>query len=373
MNAIEIVPVMNRRTLREFIMLPGLLHKYHKNWVPPVYRDEWHYFNRKRNPAYRYCDTVQALAYDSGNLAGRIMGVVNYRYNQAAKTKTARFCLFECTHDQKIAHKLFRFIEEWALSKGMSGIVGPFGMYYHDPIGYMVEGFAHIPAISTYYNFEYIDAIIRGEGYAVFKDLAVYKIMIPDRIPAIYEKILVRVKNNHHIKLADCRSRRDLKPYILPVLSLMNETYADIYGYSQLDKEELELLAKQYLPLLNPDLVKIAEYSGEVIGFLIAMLNISKGLIASKGHLFPFGIFKILKAAGMSRQLDLLIGAIKPKYQGIGVDVLMGLDMIETGRRKGFEFMDSHLEMETNLKVRAEMEKVGGQQYKKYRIYEKLF
>lgn len=35
------------------------------------------------------------------------------------------------------------------------------------------------------------------------------------------------------------------------------------------------------------------------------------------------------------------------------------------------EFMDTHHEMETNLRVRAEMERMGGKIYKKYRVYQK--
>jgi len=33
--------------------------------------------------------------------------------------------------------------------------------------------------------------------------------------------------------------------------------------------------------------------------------------------------------------------------------------------------MDTHHEMETNVKVRAEMERAGGKIYKKYRVFQK--
>ena len=371
MNNPVIKPVDNRKTLKQFILLPQLLHMGHVNWVPPVYRDEWRYHNNKKNLAFRYCETIRVLAYIDGKPAGRIMGVINHRHNQTKNTLTARFCLFECINNQIIAGSLFHYIEEWALKKGMNEIIGPFGMNYHDPIGYLIEGYENIPAVATNYNFEYIDALVRNEGYRAENELTVYKIIIPDALPAIYEKLISRISGKSEIKLAGLHRRKDLKPYILPVLQLMNETYSDIYGYSELDREEMASLARQYMLFLDPDLVKIAEYHGKVIGFLLAMPNISKGLIASGGHLFPCGIFKIMHAARKSRQLDLLLGAIKKKFQGRGVDVLMGIDMFETAKRKGFDFMDSHLEMESNLKVRAEMEKAGGHPYKKYRLYKK--
>lgn len=371
METIEIIPVKNHAMLREFIMLPKRLHAGHLNWIPPVYRDEWNYHNSGRNPALGYCETMPLLAYKDRTVAGRIMGVINHRYNEEKRVKTARFCLFESVNNQLIAHQLFQYTEHWAIQKGMNEIIGPFGLYYHDPIGFMVEGFEQIPALTTYSNFSFINQLVENEGYSIDKELKVYKIIIRQGIPEIYRKLRAKVAGNSNVRLVEFKHRSDMDHYIYPVLKLMNEAYAEIYGYSQLDEGEMFLLAKQYLKLLDPDLVKIVLYQEEVAGFIIAMPNISKGLIASKGYLYPFGIFSILAAARKSKQLDLLIGAIKKKYQGLGIDVLLGIAMFETAHKRGFEFMDSHLEMESNVKIRAEMEKVGGEVYKRYRLYKK--
>jgi len=53
------------------------------------------------------------------------------------------------------------------------------------------------------------------------------------------------------------------------------------------------------------------------------------------------------------------------------LDVLMGIKMLESAKELGFEVIDSHHEMETNVRVRAEMERMGGQVYKKFRVYKK--
>lgn len=53
------------------------------------------------------------------------------------------------------------------------------------------------------------------------------------------------------------------------------------------------------------------------------------------------------------------------------MDVLMGTAMMRSARNAGFTHMDSHHEMETNVKVRAEMERLGGELYKRYRIFQK--
>ena len=162
-----------------------------------------------------------------------------------------------------------------------------------------------------------------------------------------------------------------MRAIVLPLLQLLNECYIDVDGYSQLDEQEMQALAKQYLHILDPKYIKLAKVDNELAGFMIAMPNISPGIRAAKGRLFPYGIFKILRAMKISKQLDLLLGGIKKKYQGIGIDVLMGYDMLITAKREKFDLIDSHLEMELNYKVRAEMEKLGGTVYKKYRLFQK--
>jgi hypothetical protein len=371
MNEFEIKTVENRKQLREFIKLPYMLHKDHSNWLPPMFRDEWNYFDPQRNLAFSYCDTTLALAYRGHSLVGRIMGINNRRYNSARNEKTARFSHFECTDDPEIAHGLFRFVEDWAAGKGLNRLIGPFGMNYHDPMGFIIEGFDHIPAVSTYSNFEYIIPLVEYEGYSREQDLVVYKIPVMDKVPDFYFRIHQKALSNPHIRKVGFRYRRDLHKYIIPVLKLMNETFAPILGFSELDETEMERLAGHYLPILNPRFVKVIEYDGEVAGFMIGMPNISKGIRAAGGRLFPIGFIRIIRAQNRSRQLDLLIGGIHEKYRGIGIDVLMGMDMIGTARESGFEFIDSHLELESNVKVRAEMEKLGGGIYKRYRIYQK--
>jgi predicted GNAT family acetyltransferase len=69
--------------------------------------------------------------------------------------------------------------------------------------------------------------------------------------------------------------------------------------------------------------------------------------------------------------LNLLLGGIKKEYRGKGLDVIMGVKMLETARKHGLEYIDSHLELETNTMVRKEMERMNGKVYKRFRVYRK--
>jgi len=45
--------------------------------------------------------------------------------------------------------------------------------------------------------------------------------------------------------------------------------------------------------------------------------------------------------------------------------------MIASALKAGFKIIDTHHEMEANVKVRAEMERMGGVVYKIFRVYQK--
>lgn len=371
--AVEIKGVRTRKDLKTFIYLPARLHAGHANWVPPIYMDDWKFFDATKNKAFGYCDTLLLLAFDGGACVGRVMGIINTRYNEHRNEKTARFGFLETTEDQAVVHALLSRVEEWARSKGMARIVGPYGFSDQDPEGFLVEGFDHRATIATYYNFEWLPQLVENEGYVKDIDYFVYKIDVPKEMPEFYKKIYERAEKRGTFEIIEFTSKRQLKSWIRPILSLMNETYMqnNIYGYAPLSEKEMDDLAKRYMPVLNPRFIKVVAKGGEPAAFVIGMPDMSEGMQKAGGKLLPFGFIHILRSAKRTKQLDLLLGAIKEKYRGMGLDVLMGVKMIQSALEAGYEFMDTHHEMEANVKVRAEMERMGGKIYKKFRVYQK--
>lgn len=369
--SVEIKEVTNRKELKNFLYLPVKIHQNHASWVPPIYFNEWRYFNQRKNIAFLYSDSVLALAYMNGKTVGRIMGIINNRYNEYKQEKNARFGYLECWDNQKIAHELLSYVENWARVRGLIKIVGPMGFNNQDPEGFLIQGFEYKPTISTYFNYEYINRLLVNEKYSKEVDYVVYKVDIPKEMPEFYSKIYERVINREEYKIKEFTKRKQIKPYIIPILELMNECFTDLYGFQPLDKIEMNDLAKRYLPILDPKFIKIVTKDNQIIGFNIAMPNLSDGIRRAKGRLFPFGLFFILWSAKRTKQLDSLMGGIKKEYRGRGVDVLIGYKTIESAQKAGFKFADSHHELEDNMKVRAEMERLGGKVYKRFRIYKK--
>lgn len=370
---IQIREVETRKDLKKFIYLPEKIHAGHETWVPPIYMDEWTYFNPDKNKAFSYCDTVLRLAFRNGEAVGRIMGIINSRYNECRNEKTARFGCLETWEDQDVVRALLNSIEDWAREKGMTRVVGPYGFSDQDPEGFLIDNFTTRATIATYHNYEWMPRFVEAAGYTKDIDYFVYKIDVPEEIPEFYRKIHERVKKRGNFEIIEFPKKKELKPWVKPILTLMNECYtgADIYGYSPLDEKEMEDLAKRYWPILDPRFIKAVTKNDELVGFIIGIPDMTEGIQKARGHLFPFGLLKILRAAKKTKQLDLLLAAIKEPYRGKGLDVLMGVSMIISAHKAGMEIVDTHHEMESNMRVRAEMERMGGEIYKRFRVFKK--
>jgi hypothetical protein len=370
---VKIVEVTSQKLLRTFINLPAQVHVNHPNWVPPIYLDDRGFFDKNKNKSFIYCDTILAVAFINDAPVGRIMGIINHRYNEASGDNDARFCFMETWNDPIVFHALMAFIENWARMKNCENLVGPLGFSDKDPQGFLIEGFNEPVVLATNCNFSYMPELLVQEGYMKKVDCVVYKIPVPDDIPDFYKAIYNRALVNNHIKVLEFTSRKKIKPLIRPVLTLLNETFTDIYAFDPFEEHEMDDFANRYLLLLDPKFIKIiTDLQDNVISFIIAMPDISKGIIACKGHLIPFGIFQIISARKKARQLNLLLGGVKKEYRGKGLDVIMGVKMLETAHKHGLQYIDSHLELETNLLVRKEMERMGGEVYKRFRVFTKV-
>jgi hypothetical protein len=220
-------------------------------------------------------------------------------------------------------------------------------------------------------NSPYMPSLIESEGYVKKVDLVNYLGKIPEVFPPIYDKVLARAEKMEDYKIIEFKSKKELKPYIIEVLELMNQTFEEIYGFVPLNDKEKKDFAARYLPILDPKFIKLIEVNGVLAGFAIGMPDCSKGIRDAKGKLFPFGIFKILSDSKKSKKLLMMLGGVKKEYRGKGLEILMGAKILQSGIKHNMDTLDSHLVLEDNLKMRSEYERVGCQVVKKFRIYQK--
>jgi GNAT superfamily N-acetyltransferase len=371
MGDILVKEVITSGDKRKFIYLPSKVHKNNSNWLPPIYLDEWELFNEKKNKSYQYSDTVLYLALKDKEVVGRVMGIINKRYNTIHNEQHGRFCFLECYEDQDVVHALINKVENWAKDKGMIKLVGPLAFSDKDPQGFQIEGFEYPKFIVSPTNDSYLPEMIVKEGFEKHLDLVNYFGKIPGELPVVYKNILSRVSENNEYKVVEFNSKKELKPYLFPILDLMNQTFLEIYGFVPLNDHEKKEFVARYMMILDPKFIKVVEGREGLIGFAGGIRDISEGIKRAGGKLLPFGIFKILRESKRSKKLLMLLGGVKKEYRGKGLDVLMAIKILQSCKEHKMEWIDLHLILENNFKMRAECERIGARIIKKFRIYQK--
>lgn len=368
----EIIEVKSRRERKAFILLPEKIHRNHAQWVHPIYMDEFTFFNPAKNPAFQSCDTIMLLARKNGQFTGRIMGIINHAYNRTHEEANARFCFLDTAEDPDCSAALMHAIEAWAIKKGMHKLVGPLAFSDKEPQGMLIEGFDEKVVIATNYNFQWLPERLSQLGFEKEKDLVSYIMPVPEKNLRLLEVVCNRLKSHSRWEVMHFSTKKQLKPWVVPIFRLINTAYRHIYGFKPLTETEMHDYAKRYMPVLDPHFVKIiASENNEVIAFVVAIPEISDGIRKAKGRLFPFGWWHIIRASSQSTLLTMLLGAVDEKYRGIGLDALLAAAIFQAARERNMQKIDSHLILENNEPMRAEYERYQGRLHKRYRIYRK--
>jgi GNAT superfamily N-acetyltransferase len=297
------------------------------------------------------------------------MGIVNRRHNEQVGEAVGRFGYFDCEDDPETALALFAWVEDWARSKGCDRIVGPMGFTDQDPEGLLIDGFEEDPGIETLHGPRYLPGFLEMAGYGKEVDYVTY--IVPTEIPERVRSIAERLAGRSGMDLISFAKSSELKAYAPKILALMNDTYRDIYGYVPLDDREIADLINRFIGYLDPRFVKVVEHEGLTIGFAVGMPQVTPGFRKAKGRLYPFGLFHIWRAMKTTRQINMLLGGVRPEWRGKGVDVLMGVAMMNEAHGAGFTRLDSQHVLEMNQPMRAIYENWGGVIYKRHRIYQK--
>jgi hypothetical protein len=264
------------------------------------------------------------------------------------------------------------FIKKWAKEKGMDNLTGPYGFSDRDPQGFLIEGFDDRPLIDTNCNQPYMPEFLVNDGFSKFVDCFTYRFDINLLLPEVYNRTSQRVENSHRYKLLEFTTRKALRPYILSVFRLTNETYSHLFGFYPLSETDMIDMAKRYMPVLNPKYVKLISCNEEIVAYVIGLPNMFEGMKKARGKLFPFGWYHILRSMNTSKQLDLMLGAVKLEQQGLGLEILMGMKLLESAKEAGIETIETHLILETNTRMRSVIERLNAPIVKRFRVYRKI-
>lgn len=370
--AVEIKVVETKEDLKKFVLFGNELYKNNPYHIPVLVKDELETLDKDINPAFEFCEAVYYLAYKNERIVGRIAGIINHRANEAWNQTHARFGFVDFINDNEVVDALFDAVAKWAKSKGMDMLHGPMGFTDMDKEGMLVEGFDRLGTMITIYNYAYYPKQLERIGFMKDQDWKEYIITIPDSIPERHVRISNLVSQKYGLFVLKFKTNKELIPYGPVVFELINKCYANLYGFSQLSDRQIQYYSKMYMPLLRPDFVTMIrrDKDEKIIGFGLALPNLSRALRKANGSLFPFGFIHLLRALkGRPRVVDLYLMGVLPEYQNRGVNALLFNDLIPIFRQSGAKFAESNPELETNMSVQLQWNYFERKHHKTRRAY----
>ena len=367
---IKIKEVTTKSELKKFVKFPLKLYKNCQNYVPPLTGDEINNFNPKKNLSYTYSETKLWIAYnEEGKVVGRLGGLINFAYNEKTNTNILRFNHFDVIDDFEVSKALFKELLAWGREKQCSDIMGPIGFNDFDHQGFLIEGFDQPGMFITIYNYPYYLEHLAKLGFEKKVDWFEYKIGVPDKLEPRIEKVCAFLERRG-IRILELKNKKHLWKYIYKAFDTYNDAFAPLFGTVKLPEKQIEAFVKQYMPLLDLDLVFIVvNDKDDVVGFGVCMPSFAEASKKAKGRLFPFGFIHFLKAIKKSKIMDMYWIAVQPEYQKLGVNALILAQAVKVAKQKGIEFAETGPELEENFAVRSQWNNFDSELIRKRRCF----
>ena len=381
MSLIEIKKVESKKDLKTFIDFHYDLYEGNEYDVPNLFSDEMNTLGKDKNAAFEFCEAEYYLAYKDGKLAGRVAAIINHKANNKWGKKSVRFGWIDFIDDREVSKALLDAVEKYGREKGMEDVVGPLGFTDMDPEGMLVWGFDQLGTMPTIYNYAYYPEHIEAlEGFEVDNKYVEFKIMVPDEVPEKYAKIAMMIEKRYNLHVRKLTKKDVFQGGMgQKIFDLINDTYKDLYGYSELSQKQIDQLIKSYLGFLDFNLITCIEdwTDGEhkLIGVGITMPSLAHALRkCRRGRLLPFGWYHVLRAIKQHKTniVDLLLIGILPEYRAKGANALLFADLIPWYQKYGIEWGETQVELETNAGVQGQWGALTPVMHKRRKCYKKI-
>lgn len=382
MSNIRIIPVTTRKGLRAFVNFYYELYKGNKFAVPFLRFDEMNTLSKRKNPAFEFCEAQYFLAVDGeARIVGRVAAIINRRANEQWNKKQVRFGWFDFVDDLEVSQALLNAVEAWGRTKGMTECVGPLGFTDMDREGLLIEGFHHKSTMYINYNYPYYKNHMEAMSfYEKDNDWLEYRIKVPEETPAKFARTAEMIEKRYNLHVRKLTKKDVFQGgYGQKIFELINATYKDLYGYSELSQKQIDQLIHSYLSFLDFNLITCIEDWSEaehkMVGIGITIPSLAKALQkCRRGRLFPFGWWHVLRAIKMHKTkiVDLLLVGILPEYRAKGANALLFADLIPRYQAYGIEWGETQVEMEANAGVQGQWGVLNPILHKRRNCYKKI-
>jgi len=366
---VRVETVSSKRDLDRFIRFPVELYSKSPNYVPHLILERKEFFDSKKNPFFEHGDVSFFLALDErGRVVGRCTAHVDWNYVDFHGENCGFFGFFDSVDSEDVASALLSACESFAREKGMERIMGPMNFNTNGEVGVLVEGFEGIPFFMMPYNYPYYGRLIESCGYRKEKDLYAYFASYPGYTPDVLRRVSSRVRKNLDIEIRTL-NLKDFERELDLVKEIYNSAWEKNWGFVPMTDGEIEYMAKNLKPLVDPDIVLFAYVRGQPVGFFLALPDYNLILKELGGRLFPFGIFKFLFGKKKIRRVRVMILGVIERFRKMGIEAVLLDEIYERAPRKGYTSGELSWILEDNVMMNRIIRRLTDSPYRTYRVY----
>lgn len=366
---LHVEEVTNKQELMTFIRFPWKIYQGDRYWVPPLIKDQIQKFS-PTHPFLSHAEMILFLASRTGEIVGRIAGIIDHHYVEFHQEKVGFFGFFESIHDREVAEVLLSKVGNWLKERGMEKMIGPMNPSTNDECGLLVDGFESSPCLMMPYNPSYYSSLLEGFGLKKAMDLYAYFVeqstFFKDRLPRITERL---VKKEPKLRVRPINLRH-MDEELKIIKDIYNHAWSKNWGFVPLTDAEIDDLAKQLKPLIVPDLVLFVYWEDEPVGFSVSLPDYNEVLKRLNGKLGLMGILKFFYFSRKINTVRVMLLGVKHAFQKRGVEGLLYIETFRRGTGKGYFQGECSWILENNILMQRGIEAMGGKRYKTYRIFE---
>lgn len=193
-------------------------------------------------------------------------------------------------------------------------------------------------------------------------------------MPAKYARVAQYARETIGLRVVK-RSKEEIRgEYGQRAFRLFNQAYESIFGFSELSPKQVDNFLGKYVALIDTRMIPIIENDkGEIVGAAVTMGSLCEALKKSNGRLWPFGWYHLLKSLFLKREknAEMLLIAIRPDYQGLGVNAMFFDDLIPLYNRLGIKWAETGPQLEDNVRELTQWKPLKPTFVKRRRCYVK--
>ena len=259
----------------------------------------------------------------------------------------------------------------------MTRSLGPVSLSIWDEPGLEIEGHEEPPTVMMGHHRPEYRQWIQDAGYTKARDLLTYEVDIANWSDPRINRFIEAGERNPRIRIRKVDKSRFAEEARI-ILNLLNDAWSDNWGFVPLTESEIAYAGKKLKPIIYEELVRVAEYDGEPVAFMITLPDINELVRDLNGRLFPFGWARLLwrlRNPRTSRVRVPLMGVAKALHHS-RIASQLAFMLIEFTRRDavakfGVRVGEFGWILEDNTGMLSIAELPGAEVNHRYRIYQK--